>query len=168
MKGKMMNPNRTIKELREELSRLCKVSTQGSWWIDSHGGTMVSFSEDEDMKIVFSTSNTMGPLVRHDDTGNLSHWPNDNDASYIATAHPENIQKLLEEMSRLESGNNAWNTVHRFVREDLGEDIAAIRDESSRKLHAQNCQSAAVHTICFIESLIERIHDLESDLRGAE
>ena len=48
----MMNPNRTIKELREELSRLCKVSTQGSWWIDSHGGTMVSFSEDEDMKIV--------------------------------------------------------------------------------------------------------------------
>ncbi|HAS0889165.1 TPA: hypothetical protein I3301_005043, partial [Enterobacter cloacae subsp. cloacae] len=47
---------------------------------------MVSFI-DNDVLEVFATDNKRA-AVRHEDTGNLSRWRNDNDATFIATADP--------------------------------------------------------------------------------
>lgn len=80
----------------DELVELAKKATPGKWWIDSHGHSMVAFSgEAGDVEIVFATDNDMGPLVRHEDTGNLSHWRNDNDATFIAATNPETILTLI-------------------------------------------------------------------------
>uniref|UniRef100_A0AAU8GEP7 Uncharacterized protein n=1 Tax=Salmonella phage vB_SEnST11_KE22 TaxID=3161173 RepID=A0AAU8GEP7_9CAUD len=98
-----MNDNRTLGHLIADLKRLAMNATQGKWWIDSHGHAMVAFSDDKEMHTVFITDPDMGPAVRHENTGNLSHWQNDVDASYIATACPENILKLIEHIEALEA-----------------------------------------------------------------
>lgn len=86
-----------------ELVELAKKATPGKWWIDSHGHSMVAFSgEAGDVEIVFTTDNDMGPLVRHGETGNLSHWRNDNDATFIAAANPETILAIAEAFRDLE------------------------------------------------------------------
>ena len=76
-----------------ELDELAKYATPGPWWIDSHGHTMIS--EVGKHRVVFTTDHRMGPAVRHESTGNLSHWPNDWDASYIAAANPSAISELI-------------------------------------------------------------------------
>jgi hypothetical protein len=74
------------------LESLAKAATPGPWWIDSHGLCMSGLNH----KTVFITdSKAMGTAVRHTDTGNLSHWRNDNDASFIAAANPETILALI-------------------------------------------------------------------------
>ncbi|ENT2960407.1 ead/Ea22-like family protein [Enterobacter cloacae] len=78
--------------LREAAER----ATPGNWWIDSHGQAMVSFI-DNDVLEVFATDNKRA-AVRHEDTGNLSRWRNDNDATFIATADPATVLALLDEM----------------------------------------------------------------------
>ena len=81
--------------LREKAER----ATQGKWWIDSHGQAMVAFPDDGGVLGIFAVaSNT--PLVRHEDTGNLSRWRNDNDATYIAAACPATMLALLDELER--------------------------------------------------------------------
>ncbi|MBL5841166.1 hypothetical protein I4U30_23155 [Enterobacter asburiae] len=97
-----MNKERSIEKLREDLERLAKGATQGQWWIDSHGHSMVAFSDDKNMETVFITDPNMGPAVRHASTGNLSQWNNDVDATYIAAACPENILRLLTRVEELE------------------------------------------------------------------
>ncbi|MET3815389.1 ead/Ea22-like family protein [Pantoea sp. UYEF8] len=97
----------------DELVELAKKATPGKWWIDSHGHSMVAFSgEAGDVEIVFATDNDMGPLVRNEDTGNLSHWRNDNDATFIAATNPETILTLIarikaqdEELLELRKGS---------------------------------------------------------------
>ncbi|EMD7609187.1 ead/Ea22-like family protein [Cronobacter sakazakii] len=70
-------------------------ATPGEWWIDSHGSAMVSFTGNG-MKTIFVTDGkAMGKSVRHQDTGNLSHWRNDNDATFIATANPATVLELI-------------------------------------------------------------------------
>jgi hypothetical protein len=76
-----------------ELEELAKEATPGPWWIDSHGHAMIS--EVGKHRVVFTTDHRMGPAVRHESTGNLSHWPNDWDASYIAAANPSAISELI-------------------------------------------------------------------------
>ena len=76
-----------------ELEELAKAATTGPWWIDSHGSAMVS--EAAGHQIVFITDPRMGPSIRHEATGNLSHWRNDSDASYIAAANPSAILELI-------------------------------------------------------------------------
>lgn len=86
-------------ELLAELEQLAGKATPGPWWIDSHGHNMVS--ESAGNKLVFTADDRMGKSERNKETGNLSHWPNDWDASFIATANPETIKALLAEREEL-------------------------------------------------------------------
>ena len=78
------------------LREAAEKATPGNWWIDSHGQAMVSFT-DNDVLEVFATNNKRA-AVRHEDTGNLSRWRNDNDATFIATADPATVLALLDEL----------------------------------------------------------------------
>lgn len=74
-----------------ELRMLVQKATPGPWWIDSHGHTMIAM---DTLDVVFSIPSTKG-AVRHPETGNLSSWRNDWDASYIAAANPKQVASLL-------------------------------------------------------------------------
>lgn len=80
-----------------ELKMLAEKATPGPWHIDSHSMTMTSM---ESFKTVFNHP-TDRPSVRHEETGNLSNWRNDWDASYIATANPKVILEILENLESL-------------------------------------------------------------------
>ena len=86
----------------DELRELAGKATPGPWWIDSHGHRM---STEDGMKTVFIASDRMGPSARHKDSGNLSHWPNDWDASFIATANPATVLDLLADYDALAAEN---------------------------------------------------------------
>ena len=90
-----------------ELKKLAEKATPGPWWVDSHGHRV---STEDGMQTVFIAADKMGPATRHPETGNLSHWPNDWDASYIVNASPDKILELIAallavtaERDRLES-----------------------------------------------------------------
>lgn len=108
-------------ELLAELELLSSKATQGKWWIDSHGHTMIA---TDTLDVVFSMPSTKG-AVRHPETGNLSSWRNDWDASYIASANPKNMQMLLTELRRLRAENaelggllrEAGKTIHKLQAE---------------------------------------------------
>ena len=79
-----------------QLKAIAEKATPGRWWIiDNHGSTMVAWAENK-IHIVFKTSETMGAAARREETGNLSHWPNDWDASYIAMANPANLLAIIK------------------------------------------------------------------------
>ncbi len=82
----------------QALREAAEKATPGNWWIDSHGQAMVSFIDNEVLE-VFVTDNKRD-AVRHEDTGNLSRWRNDNDATFIATANPATVLALLDERER--------------------------------------------------------------------
>ncbi|HCO1353126.1 TPA: ead/Ea22-like family protein [Escherichia coli] len=84
----------------QSLREAAEKATPGNWWIDSHGQAMVSFIDNEVLE-VFVTDNKRD-AVRHEDTGNLSRWRNDNDATFIATANPATVLALLDEMEAAE------------------------------------------------------------------
>lgn len=85
-------------ELRKTLRELAEKATPGEWWIDSHGVTMMAL---DTLEVVFKTPCVPETAVRHPETGNLSNWRNDWDASYIATANPANILSLLEDFDAM-------------------------------------------------------------------
>ncbi|MFA1285915.1 ead/Ea22-like family protein [Citrobacter telavivensis] len=85
---------------KRALREAAEKATPGNWWIDSHGQAMVSFI-DNDVLEVFATDNKRAD-VRHEDTGNLSRWRNDNDATFIATADPATVLALLDELEAAE------------------------------------------------------------------
>ena len=68
-----------------DLEMLANKATPEPWWIDSHGMTMMSLP---DLQVVFNHPQ-QSVAVRNEETGNLSHWRNDWDASFIATANPQ-------------------------------------------------------------------------------
>ncbi|QWR81220.1 ead/Ea22-like family protein [Cronobacter sakazakii] len=85
-----------------KLKAAAEKATPGKWWIDSHGSAMVSFTGNG-MKTIFVTDGkAMGKAVRHQDTGNLSHWRNDNDATFIATANPATVLELIAALEAAE------------------------------------------------------------------
>ncbi|HAW0781272.1 TPA: DUF551 domain-containing protein [Escherichia coli] len=84
----------------QALREAAEKATPGNWWIDSHGQAMVSFIDNEVLE-VFVTDNKRD-AVRHEDTGNLSRWRNDNDATFIATADPAAVLALLDELEAAE------------------------------------------------------------------
>lgn len=86
-------------EQMAELRLLAEKATPGPWWIDSHGHRM---SSEDGMQTVFVTDSKMAPATRHKDTGNLSHWPNDWDASFIAAANPATVLWLLDHIVQLQ------------------------------------------------------------------
>ena len=80
-----------------ELKKLAEKATPGPWWVDSHGHRV---STEDGMQTVFiAADKKMGPATRHPETGNLSHWPNDWDASYIVNASPDKILELIAALS---------------------------------------------------------------------
>lgn len=81
------------------LRALAEKASPGPWWIGSHGHSM----SDRDHKTVFQAVDLIKPAVRHPETGNLSHWPNDWDASFIAAANPETVLSLLDTIETLQS-----------------------------------------------------------------
>ena len=87
-----------MSEDRKRLRELCEKATQGEWWIDSRGHRVICL---DSLKTVFATDSSMGPATRHPETGNLSHWPNDWDASYIVAVQPKVVCGLLDEIDRL-------------------------------------------------------------------
>lgn len=87
-------------EQRKELRTIAEKATPGKWWIDSHGHRM---SSEDGMTTVFIADDRMGKATRHPETGNLSHWPNDWDASFIATANPATVLALLDRLEELEA-----------------------------------------------------------------
>lgn len=87
----------------QALREAAEKATPGNWWIDSHGQAMVSFIDNEVLE-VFVTDNKRD-AVRHEDTGNLSRWRNDNDATFIATANPATVLALLDELEAAEALN---------------------------------------------------------------
>ncbi|EMC7877759.1 ead/Ea22-like family protein [Enterobacter roggenkampii] len=88
---------------KRALREAAEKATPGNWWIDSHGQAMVSFIENDVLE-VFATDNKRA-AVRHEDTGNLSRWRNDNDATFIATADPATVLALLDELEAKETEN---------------------------------------------------------------
>lgn len=85
---------------KQALREAAEKATPGNWWVDSHGQSMVSFIDNEVLE-VFTTDNKR-VAVRHEDTGNLSRWRNDNDATFIATADPATVLALLDELEAAE------------------------------------------------------------------
>lgn len=85
---------------KRALREAAEKATPGNWWIDSHGQAMVSFVGNDVLE-VFTTDNKRA-AVRHEDTGNLSRWRNDNDATFIATADPATVLALLDELEAAE------------------------------------------------------------------
>ncbi|WP_211208507.1 ead/Ea22-like family protein, partial [Pseudomonas agarici] len=81
-----------------ELKKLAEKASPGPWWVDSHGMTMMSMP---DLQVVFNHPQ-QSVAVRNEETGNLSHWRNDWDASYIAAANPAAVLALIAESERLE------------------------------------------------------------------
>ncbi|WP_462382266.1 ead/Ea22-like family protein [Pseudomonas sp. Marseille-QA0892] len=88
----------------DELECVAKKATPGPWWVDSHGMHMVS--KHKGWKLVFTADNRMGPATRHPETGGLSHWPNDWDATFIAQANPAAVQELIAEVKHLTEEND--------------------------------------------------------------
>ena len=82
-----------------EIEALASKATPGEWWIDSHGHRMTAGPFHE---TVFIADDRIGKASRHHETGNLSHWPNDWDASYIAAACPANIIALITRLREAE------------------------------------------------------------------
>lgn len=107
-----------------ELKRLAEKASPGPWWIDSHGMTMMSMP---DLQVVFNHPQ-QSVAVRNEETGNLSHWRNDWDASYIAAANPAAVLALVTENERLERlALDSVNAEH-AANIDL-ESICAERDQ---------------------------------------
>lgn len=108
-----------LKKLRE----VAEKATPGPWWIDSHGSAMISHGADQ--KTVFIADPRIGKATRNEETGNLSHWPNDWDATYIATFNPQTILALLDayeasvrDAERLRKENEGLRTaLFKFVKD---------------------------------------------------
>lgn len=83
----------------DELDLLAKSATPGPWWIDSHGQEMVNPAT---LDLIFRTDKLMGELTRSKETGNLSRWPNDNDATFIASFNPAVAVELITRLRQAE------------------------------------------------------------------
>ncbi|TSD18053.1 ead/Ea22-like family protein [Enterobacter hormaechei] len=110
---------------KRALREAAEKATPGNWWIDSHGQAMVSFIENDVLE-VFATDNKRA-AVRHEDTGNLSRWRNDNDATFIATADPATVLALLDELEAAEKKTVEMPTFDGYVPHVARELHAAFR-----------------------------------------
>ena len=104
----------------DELLALAAKATPGPWWMDSHGVAMVN---TETLDLVFSTGDSMGPVVRHEDTGNLSRWRNDNDATFIAIANPSVVAELVHRLKAAEAEARKYKLAGLGMAVSLGEHV---------------------------------------------
>lgn len=109
--------------VQQQLRELCDKATPGEWWIDSHGHRLMSM--DRIQTIFIADNKAMGPAIRHPETGNLSHWPNDWDATYIVAAQPKVVRGLLDDIERLQAENaELKDGLNRIIRETRLGDVA--------------------------------------------
>ncbi|ENF0104705.1 ead/Ea22-like family protein [Escherichia coli] len=113
----------------QALREAAEKATPGNWWIDSHGQAMVSFIDNEVLD-VFVTDNKRD-AVRHEDTGNLSRWRNDNDATFIATANPATVMALLDELETAKKRIAELSASHRKLRNTMAGIHNTIRMDGS-------------------------------------
>jgi len=104
-----------------DMEELCSKATQGEWWIDSHGVTMMAM---DSLEVVFTTPCDPKTAARHPETGNLSSWRNDWDASYIATACPSKVQSLIARLRAAEADAKRY----RWLR-NPDQDVALVLDK---------------------------------------
>lgn len=111
---------------KQALREAAEKATPGEWWIDSHGMAMVAHYNDNTFIVFVTDGEQMGRAIRHEDTGNLSHWRNDNDASFIAAANPATVLALLDELEAKEKRIAELEAIAKSVKfdpipmEDLG------------------------------------------------
>lgn len=86
----------------ENLKALGKTVTQGDWWMDSHGEALVCHGEKE-MTIILQPKHLREKAHRDENTGGLSYWPNDSDASWIASAQPKVVLEIIEKLEKSEA-----------------------------------------------------------------
>lgn len=122
---------------KRALREAAEKATPGNWWIDSHGQAMVSFIGNDVLE-VFATDNKRS-AVRHEDTGNLSRWRNDNDATFIATADPATVLALLDELEAKDKRITKLSTERAKGVETLQSELiqARIRAEAAEKRIAE-------------------------------
>lgn len=141
-----MTDTTDIKALIERLRALAKTATSGRWWIDSHGETLVAFT-DEGIETVLKPEHLREKAHRDENTGGLSYWPNDSDASWIAAAQPQNIIVLLDQLEaerqRAERGEAAAAIIQQMYNELKGGQVpVAITDDMAIAFHAATTDSA--------------------------
>lgn len=105
-------------EKYSELKLVAGKATPGPWWVDSHGMNMTSLPN---LDLVFSHP-ANGEAVRNAETGNLSHWRNDWDASYIATANPKTILELISDFDAQRLRADTAEAELKLIRDALGID----------------------------------------------
>ena len=113
-----------------ELKKLAEKASPGPWWIDSHGMTMMSMPE---MEVVFSHP-AQSVAVRNEETGNLSHWRNDWDASYIATANPKTVLALIADC---DSAHKHWANESNNVQAAVAEVVRLTAESESLRQDAE-------------------------------
>lgn len=123
-----------MNEDRKKLRELCDKATQGDWWIDSHGQQLVAHNPFS--SIFITHGEAMGPATRHPETGYLSHWPNDWDATYIVSVQPKVVRRLLDEV-------DAANANHENVVAHM-QSVCAERD----RLKAENAELRQILSEC--------------------
>lgn len=142
----------------EKLEALAKNATPGPWWIDSHGMTMMSMAK---LEVVFNHP-AQGVAVRNEDTGNLSHWRNDWDASFIAAANPEVVLELTQTIRDLQSsiqglktGYEAYERVNAELRAECeklrkyGEEFASLAERRREQVEALRVSLRAFTGACY-------------------
>lgn len=119
---------------KQALREAAEKATPGEWWIDSHGMAMVAHQNDNTFIVFVTDGEQMGRAIRHEDTGNLSHWRNDNDASFIAAANPATVLALLDELeakdkriAELESDNAYIRNRHKELDLLIGKNILVMQ-----------------------------------------
>lgn len=115
----------------QALREAAEKATPGNWWIDSHGQAMVSFIDNEVLD-VFVTDNKRD-AVRHEDTGNLSRWRNDNDATFIAAANPSTVLALLDDLEAAEN-NLIDSECHVAELEEALRDKQALLEAAEKRI----------------------------------
>lgn len=116
----------------DELEALARRATPGPWWIDSHGHTLTSQADDFLTVVQFDHKDRES--VRHKDTGNLSAWRNDNDASYIATFGPDTTLRLIARIRELEALVPKKPVFKLSTRSTMDRDIPSDETHAPRRL----------------------------------
>lgn len=152
------------------LRLLAKTVTPGKWWMDSHGEALVAFT-DAGMKTVLKPEHLRDNAHRDENTGGLSYWPNDSDASWIAAAQPMNIITLLEQLDECsakaeinEGGKNAFNSIIKYIEDKQRNDTHTLWTEVSDRLNADGCNSYSSHVIEYLEALNGEIENLKAEV----
>ena len=164
-----------------ELKKLAEKATPGPWWVDSHGHR---FSTEDGMQTVFIAADKMGPATRHPETGNLSHWPNDWDASYIVNASPDKILELIATLSavtaerdRLRKDRDDCLEARQYYADKYGEVIAerdqlraeveAMRALLSKSLPVVEAHAGASHMLEGFRPIRNKWDELVDGIRAA-